>query len=127
MKNIEEALKLYQDEVATASWAFYAWKNIRSIGSNDRAVRQGLNRNAATWNVIAHSLQMTFLITIGRLFDLNVGAFSVHALLRFCIRNIEQFYTQHTRERKSTDQMGVELDWLAEYIKHVYEAKDEDF
>jgi len=127
LKNIEEALKLYQDEVATATWAFYAWKHIRNIGSNDRAVRQGLNRNAATWNVIAHSLQTTFFITIGQLFDINGDAFSVHALLRFCIRNIEQFDTQHIRERKLTDQMGVEPDWLAEYMEHVYEAKDEDF
>lgn len=127
MKKVEDALKLYQDEVATATWAFYAWKHINNIGSNDRAVRQGLNRNAATWNVITHSLQTTFFITIGRLFDIDGEAFSVHAFLRHCIENIEQFDSHHILERKLVDQKGAEPEWLAEYMDSVYEAKEEDF
>ncbi|MFG6179588.1 hypothetical protein ACGTN6_20305 [Halomonas sp. THAF12] len=127
MRRVEEALKLYQDEVATATWTFYAWKHLNNIGSNDRAVRRGLNRNAATWNVITHSLQTTFFITIGRLFDIDGDAFSVHAFLRFCIENVDQFDAQHIRERKMTDQNGIEPDWLEDYMGRVYEAKEEDF
>ncbi|CEP37914.1 MULTISPECIES: AbiU2 domain-containing protein [unclassified Halomonas] len=127
MDKVEEALKLYRDEVATATWAFYAWKHLNNIGSNDRAVRSGLNRNAATWNVITHSLQTTFFITIGRLFDIDGDAFSVHAFLRFCIENIDQFASQRIRERKMTDQNGVEPEWLEGYMEKVYEAKERDF
>ncbi|MDF0752731.1 hypothetical protein NLU14_21105 [Marinobacter sp. 71-i] len=127
MEKVEEALKLYRDEVATATWAFYAWKHLNNIGSNDRAVRNGLNRNAATWNVITHSLQTTFFITIGRLFDIDGDAFSVHAFLRFCIENVDQFDSRHIRERKMTDQNGIEADWLESYMGRVYEAKVPDF
>ena len=127
MEKVEEALKLYQDEVATATWTFYAWKHLNNAGFNDRAVRRGLNRNAATWNVITHSLQTTFFITIGRLFDIDGDAFSVHAFLRFCIDNVEQFDSQHIRERKIADQNGIEPDWLDDYMERVYEAQEEDF
>lgn len=127
MEKVEEALKLYRDEVATATWAFYAWKHLNNIGSNDRAVQSGLNRNAATWNVITHSLQTTFFITIGRLFDIDGNAFSVHAFLRFCIENVDQFDSQHIRERKMTGQNGVEPDWLESFMERVYNAKVRDF
>lgn len=127
MKTVEEALKLFQDEVATATWTFYAWKHINRIGSNDLSVRRGLNQNAATWNVITHSLQTTFFITVGRLFDIDGDAFSVHAFLRYCIENVEQFNSDYIRKRKLADQNGIEPDWLAGYMDNVYEAKEKDF
>ncbi|WP_417565495.1 hypothetical protein [Marinobacter sp.] len=127
MEKVEEALKLFRDEVSTAAWTFYAWKHVNVIGSNDRAVREGLNRNAATWNVITHSLQTTFFITTGRIFDIDGDAFSVHAFLRFCIENVDQFDSRHIRDRKLADQNGVEPDWLEGYMDRVYEAKVEDF
>ena len=127
MEKVEEAFKLFRDEVSTATWAFYVWKHVNVIGSSDYTVRQALNLNAATWNVITHSLQTTFFITIGRIFDINGDAFSVHALLRFCIDNIEQFDARHIRDRKVADQNGFEPNWLDGYIEKAYEAKEEDF
>src|SRR5690606_6076906 len=113
---IARLLDHFREEVAAASHAFYLWKGINNIASDDRATFRGINEQALTWNTIAHSLQTTFFIAIGRLFDTDGDAFSIHAFLRGCIENLGDFDRPALRARKLALSNGVEPEWLASYV-----------
>lgn len=127
MPDIESLHSLFQREVSIASQAFFLWKGINNCAAGDRDIHRGLNEQALTWNVIAHSLQSTFFITLGRLFDVGGDAFSVHAFLRSCINNIDQFSRAALHERKLRFAKGEEPDWLEEYINAAYVPTAKDF
>ena len=117
----------FREEVAAAAHAFYLWKGINNIASGDRATFRGINEQALTWNTIAHSLQTTFFIAIGRLFDTDGDAFSIHAFLRGCIENIAEFDRPALCARKLALSNGVDPDWLASYVANAYVPTVEDF
>jgi hypothetical protein len=117
----------YRIEVATAAHAFYLWKGINNIASGDRGTFRGINEQALTWNTITHSLQTTFFIAIGRLFDTDGDAFSIHAFLRGCIENIAEFDRPALFERKLALSNGVEPEWLKAYVANAYVPTAKDF
>lgn len=124
---MEDLYKLFRDEVTTASWSFYVWKSFNNIASKDHDIYTAINETALTWNIITHSLQSTFFITIGRLFDVDGDALSIHALLRACIDNIDQFNKASLRERKIREYKGNLPEWLDKYIEEAYEPTEKDF
>lgn len=127
MDDLEKAHKIFRDEVTTAAWAFFVWKSFNNIVSSDKDLFHTINQNALSWNTLTNSLQTTFFITLGRLFDTDGDAFSVHAFLNSCKRNITQFSHEECRKRKIKLNGGVVPDWLDDYIKNAYEAKASDF
>jgi len=127
MGDIEKLYKEFQSEVNIACWSFYTWKNIRDIAAGDKKVHHALNRNPLSWSIILYSLQSTFFIAIGRLFDKDERSFSVHAFLRACIENIDQFNKNALRERKIKGSEADKLPWLDEYIEKSYQPNKEDF
>ena len=127
MGDIEELYKEFQSEINAACWSFYAWKNIKNIAIDDKIVYRALNRNALSWNIILYSLQSTFFIAIGRLFDIDGKTFSVHTFLRACIENIDQFSKDALRERKTKGSEADKLFWLDEFIEKSYQPNKEDF
>ena len=127
MEDIEDLYKEFQRELDIACRSFYAWKNIKNISAEDKKVYHALNRNALSWNTILYSLQSTFFISIGRLFDLNRKAFSVHSFLRAHIENIGQFSKNALRERKIKSSEAGKPPWLDEYIGRSYQPNKEDF
>ena len=127
MEDLVKAHKIFRDEVTAAAWSFFVWKSFNRIVSKDDELYQRINVNALSWNVITHSLQSTFFITIGRLFDIDGAAFSVHAFLRSCIENIGQFSLEALRQRKIDDNGGVVPDWLDDYMANSYTPTENDF
>jgi hypothetical protein len=127
MGDIEELYKEFQSELNIACRSFYAWKNINNVAAVDKKVHHALNRNKLSWNIILYSLQSTFFISIGRLFDLNRKAFSVHSFLREYIENIGQFSKNALRERRIKGSEADKLPWLDEYIEKSYQPNKEDF
>lgn len=124
MKNVEEALDIFQSEVTSTAWSFYVWKHFNNIAFSDRAIIEVLNQNPIAWNAILHSLQSTFFIKIGRLFDIDTDSFSFHSFIRFCIENINQFDLIHLKKRKMEN--GREPEWLNDYLNNVYIASEAD-
>ena len=107
MDNLENAYKIFRNEVTTAAWSFFVWKGFNNIASADKEIYWAINENALSWNIITHSLQSTFFITLGRLFDIDGEAFSVHSLLRSSIDNIDQFSLDNLRQRKIKANKGT--------------------
>lgn len=127
MEDIKRLLVIFRDELDTASQAFYAWKAINNLASSNKDIYYLLDKNALSWNIITYSLQSTFFITLGRLFDLDGKAFSIHALLRACIDNIDQFSKEAIRNRKLKYFDGNEPFWLNKYMEDSYVPVLKDF
>jgi len=127
MKDMESILNIFRTEVTTASQAFFAWKTIHNMAASDKEMYKSINDNALSWKIITHSLQTTYFITLGRIFDVEGKAFSIHAFLRACIDNIDQFGKKALRHRKIKSLSGEEPTWLNEYIENAYVPVNGDF
>lgn len=117
----------FSQEFASAAKAFFLWKGINECAANDREIYRGINEQAQTWNIITHSLQTTFFIALGRLFDTDGDAFSVHSYLRSCIKNIHQFSEAELRSRKIDDNNGKVPEWLETFVAEAYFPCESDF
>lgn len=127
MNDIEELHRLFEREVTTATVTFFAWKSINAVASNDPAIHAAMNDQARSWNAITHSLQTTALVTIGRIFDTDHGALSVHSLLNKCMTSIEQFGPDYLRRRKVRASNGSPPPWMEEYVVAAQFPTKEDF
>lgn len=127
MNNLEDYQRRFENEVTSAAIAFYTWKGINDVASQDERIRAALNKDAAVWNAILHSLQTTALITIGRIFDTDHGALSVHTLLRKCLSEIEHFSPNGLRQRKIAASKGMPTPWLSDYIAAAFYPSKDDF
>ncbi len=125
--DVEQLQRFFSEEFAAAAHAFFLWKGINNYAVGDRSIYLGINQNALTWNIITHSLQTTFFIVLGRLFDTDSDALSAHTLLRKCIDNIQQFDRQALRARKIAAWNGQEPSWLDGYTRDTYEPSIQDF
>lgn len=124
---IEELQRQFHREVDTAAQAFFVWKTINRHAFWDSSVREGLNARALSWNILTHSLQNTFFIVLGRLFDTDSDSFSAHTFLKSCIANIDQFSKENLRHRKLEGSSKKEPEWLNEYLKNAYVPVEKDF
>jgi hypothetical protein len=127
MDDIERLHRMFREEVTTACWAFFVWKGINNSAFDDQQIYDSLNENALSWNTILHSLQTTSFVMLGRLFDVDNNAFSIHALLKACILNIDQFSIESLRERKVRDLAGKLPEWLDGYLAEAYVPREKDF
>ena len=100
MDKVEQIHKAFKSEISIATTAFYVWKLINNGASENKEVHSQLNDNALSWNIITHSLQNTFFISLGRIFDTDGDSFSVHRMMRMYISKLDQFSKESLRERK---------------------------
>lgn len=127
MDDVQKAHSIFRDEVTAVAWSFFVWKSINRVATQNKGIHARLNKNSLSWNTITSSLQTMFFITLGRLFDIDGDAFSVHTLLKSCIENLDQFSLASLRERKIRENGGKEPGWLYEYIKDAYQPVEKDF
>ncbi len=125
--DIEELLKELDQEITVAAQAFFAWKSIHNVASKDKSVEQALNKNALSWNICLHSLQSTFFIAIGRIFDVNPQSCSIHLLFRQCKNSIGKFSKYSLEQRRIDEAGGNKPDYLDSFIKEAYVPKQADF
>jgi AbiU2 len=111
-----------QNEVATAIESFYAHLELNNYASEDPAVLRGFSDAASFWITTRYSLITTFFITLGRLFDEDGDAHSIHKLLKATGAHPEYFSRDALAERKRlASGGGVEPDRLADYLKNAWE------
>lgn len=115
----------YRNEVHLATNSFYVWKSINNIAAEDKSYVNALNRTPLSWQVIIHSLQCTFFISLGRIFDGDKNSFSIHNLLKECTGNIAEFSKEKLRARKCGGE--TEPEWLDDFMVETYEPGDVDF
>ena len=112
---IEELHQAYSLEVQIACQAFYAMKNLHTSPFHDKNIHRRMNRNARSWNIITHSLQVTTFITLGRIFDESGDSHSVHSLLNHCMRKRHEFSRGWLYRRKIRD--GFDEKVARDYVR----------
>jgi len=125
--NIDKLLKEIDNEITVAAQAFFAWKSIHNVASKEKNIEKALNANALSWNIFLHSLQATFFIAIGRIFDTNPQSCSIHLLFRQCKNTIEEFSKYSLSQRRTEEAGGVKPAYLDDFIDKAYEPKPTDF
>lgn len=127
MKAIEELIKEYRGEANVAASSFYAWKNINTLAAHDPALFQALQRNALSWNLIAHALQIAFFSALGRLFDRDKRSLTVRTFISKCEAALGQFSKPAFEARRLASNDGVRPAYLDGYLLDVYEPVAADF
>jgi len=127
MSAIEELLKEYRGDVNVAAYSFYAWKNINTLAAHDPALLKALERNALSWNLIVHALQVTFLSALGRLFDRDKRSLTARKFIDKCETALDQFTKPAFEARRLASNHGIRPDYLDEYLLGVYEPVATDF
>jgi hypothetical protein len=127
MSKIEILLNEYRNEFNKAASSFYAWKVLAKLPLYDKQVHDALNRNADSWILIRYSLQTTFIVALGRIFDTNRSSLNIHRFLDACKSEISQFSKSAFEARRIRDNHGQRPDYLDDYIKGIYEAVESDF
>ncbi len=121
----KEYHELFSNEVDQATAAYVFWNKLQNEPAKDEELLRAFNESPLSWIFIRHSMMLSLIMTLGRIFDIDGDAVSIDDLIKSCIDDIEQFSKARLRERKMT-QPGDEL-WIDDYMKSVYEPKESDF
>ena len=127
MTNVEKLLQEYRNEVNIAVSSFYTWKTINGLAKSDDKVLCALNTNGLSWSIIAHSLQITFLTVLGRIFDNNPRSLTVNSFICKCRDAIRQFSKASLEVRRLNGSHGVRPDYLDDHLKDACEPSSADF
>lgn len=113
----EKLYKEFENEIGTAVASYLLWKEIHN-STADKKILSAFNRTPTSWIIIRHSLQVTFLITLHRIFETGQDVVSAEKLLGTCVNDISIFDTTNLRIRKDPESKKPE--WLDDYISNAY-------
>ncbi|MEZ8119907.1 hypothetical protein ACED30_10395 [Vibrio splendidus] len=125
MDNVEGYLKEYSNEIFALTRTYFTWKCINTMASKDKEILKVMNHTPSTWNAILHSLQTTMFISLGRVFDIDDEAFSIHKFVKFCADNFEEFGSGALRKRKMAGHKEPP-EWLEGYLNTAHFPKKEE-
>jgi hypothetical protein len=106
------------NELLTAIEAFRVHIEIHAYAAAEGRIAECLNQAASFWNLQLYSLQATFFIVMGRIFDIDPDADSIHVLLNMIVANAQIFSRDALTARKTGT--GPKPDWLDDYMQNVW-------
>ena len=115
----------YSNEVYQATACYVIWKNLQNEPARDEKLLRALNENPDTWIVFRHSMMLSLIMALGRIFDTDGDSASIFALVRSCISEIDLFSKENLRGRKA--RIFSTPEQLESYIQKAYEPTVEDF
>lgn len=124
---VHDDLEEYRNEVNITASSYYAWKNIRQAAASSKDYVRALNANSWVWNIALHSLQVTFFVALGRIFDNDKKSLTADTFLKKCKANISEFTKAELEARRLAQSGGERPDYLTDYIAGAYEASTSDF
>ena len=114
MFEFDESLNLIEKNLDEAIGAYFVYDNIMQNAVLNEMFLQKLNQNKYFWRYIFYSLQTTYFMCLGRIFDNKSKSLSINAFLNECTRNINLFSKTELMKRK-TDVFSSKND-LQNYI-----------
>jgi len=123
---IPKLLHYFHQEISATARSYFAWKFIGNFAAADPQIRDLLYRRAGFWALTRHGLYITFLISLGRLFDSARKTFSVNFFLAACLRQVPEFSRDSLRARRVAQNLGQEPEGLDEFLRNRYEVTADD-
>jgi hypothetical protein len=116
--------QLTRNEVSTAINSFYTYVEIHNFAGENETVYRTLIDAPAFWNIQLYSLQTTFFIVLGRIFDNGSDVHSIHKLIAATVAHPEYFSKQALAIRKTAGKDKPA--WLDSFLVDVYEPDRSD-
>lgn len=117
----------YRKEVNIMASSYYAWKNINKAAASSQDFVNALNANSWIWNISLHSLQVTFFLALGRIFDNDARSFTARMYVEKCRSNINEFTKAELEKRRLAENGGERPDYMADLLARAHEATAGDF
>jgi hypothetical protein len=118
-------LEVFRVETEAAIQYFYARQAFHLVAAGDSRVIAALNQAPRFWNTSTSALQLSAMITLGRIFDPDPKNHSVSRLLSLAQKNLHIFSKSALSERKRAESPNAD-EFLEEYLKGVYEPEPRD-
>ena len=115
--------ELIRTDIAAAVKSNYTYLTILKIKNSERSIQAKISKYPEFWTTILFSLQTTFFISFGRLFDMRRDTHSVAKFVEATIKNRPLFLKPAVRERKRLDSRisGDDPQWLIEFMSKAWE------
>lgn len=124
-KKFEHDLEVFRMEVESAIQFFYCYLAINSELSDSKKKLNFVNETPLFWKTNVGSLQVSFFITLGRIFD-KTSKHNVFNLLKTARTHQTIFSKTSLKSRKEAGSSNAH-EWITDYMKDVYVPKDSDF
>jgi hypothetical protein len=111
-------------EIDSAIAIFETNEEVNRLARTDENILRCLNESPLFWRVHTYSLQASLFMTLGRLFDRNPDADSIHKFLAATVGQPEMFSKDALANRKRGG--GPEPEWLQDYLADVWEPSAAD-
>ncbi|WP_341922365.1 hypothetical protein [Polaromonas sp. YR568] len=121
----QRELEVFRVETETAIQYFYARQAFHLVAAADSRVVAALNLAPRFWNTSTSALQLSAMITLGRIFDPDPKNHSVSRLLSLAQKNLHIFSKAAISARKRAESVNAD-EFLEEYLKTVYEPEPRD-
>jgi hypothetical protein len=118
-------LEVFRTEAQAGAQFLYAYLSFNSIISENKKTYREINKTPLFWNTTMGSLQTSFFIVLGRIFDQN-SMHNVDRLIKIAQENSNIFSKEALAKRKKKDSPNAD-EWIDDYLKDVYEPTSKDF
>jgi len=115
----QQELEVFRTEVESAIQYYYARQAVQLLANKQPSLLARLNETPLFWNTSLSGLQVSAMITLGRIFDPNPQNHSVTRLLSIAQRNLDIFSKEALADRKRKASSNAD-EFLPEYLKDVY-------
>jgi hypothetical protein len=115
----------FSNEVYQATACYVIWKNLQNEPAKDKDLLRAFNTTPLSWVCIRHSMMVSLIMSLGRIFDTDGDAVSIDDLIKSCITDIQVFSKNSLQQRKLQNH-GAE-EWIASYMENAYEPTSSDF
>lgn len=101
---------------------------IYNLKAGDQGIQAKISRYPELWTTLLYSLQTTFFISFGRLFDKSGDPLSIARLVDMAVKNPQIFSKTALLRRKRFDCriVGEDPEWLTKYIADAWEPTAAD-
>ncbi len=118
-------LEVFRTEVESSILFFYTDLTIKAVLSDNKEALKIVNRTPLFWRTNFGSLQTSFFIVLGRIFD-QKSNHNVDKLLQAAQNNSIIFSAQALERRKREENANAN-EWIDNYMKDVYVPSANDF
>jgi hypothetical protein len=115
-------------DVEASVKTFYTYLAIHRLAYSEPDILRQINLNPSIWQTLTYSLQTTYFISLGRVFDNRTDSHSISDLLDLTIRN-PWIFSRHAlleRKRSTITPRQPEPSWMATYATNAWEPTARD-
>lgn len=124
-KKFEHDLEVFRNEIESTIQFFYCYLAINSELSDSKEKLSFVNKTPLFWKTNISSLQVSFFITLGRIFD-KTSKHNVFNLLKTARKHQSIFSKAALKSRKEAGSANAH-EWITDYMKGMYVPKESDF